>query len=143
MFPIVLQFPAHDMLMVKKLLQWTFPKKHVNSRWTKQTTESILRFLESFVTFARSCRLTNCGDKCLALKGPRILKCDVCLCEFSGLYDRYLKLFIHYKTDHKLKCNTLIGRKWNKLKATLDIMVKAWKMDLQYELQNVPRFCMH
>lgn len=122
--------------MVKKLLQLSVPKKHVCSRWTKQTTGSIITFLKSFVTFAQGSGLTHCGDKSLALKGPRILKCEECFLEFSGLYDRYLKLFIHYKTAHRRKCNMLIGRKWIKQKTSLDIMVQAWKMDLKYDLYN-------
>lgn len=141
-FAIVLQFGApNDLFVMKKLLQLNLPKKHVCSRWTKQTTESILRFLNSFVTIARGSVLSHSADRCLALKGPRILKCEECLFEFSGLYDRYLKLFIHYKTDHTLKCNMLIGRKWTKHKASLDIMVQAWKMDLNYELKNLSFPC--
>ncbi|XP_052123571.1 uncharacterized protein LOC127749456 [Frankliniella occidentalis] len=125
-----------DLVIVRKLLQTTLPKKHVGSRWTKLTTESIMRFLKSFLSMARSSRLTHCASVCLSLNGPRILKCEVCFLEFSGLYDRYLKLFTHYKNSHKLKCNVLIGQKWIKQKASLEVMVDAWKLDLKYELQN-------
>ncbi|XP_052129978.1 uncharacterized protein LOC127751061 [Frankliniella occidentalis] len=121
------------LFMVKKLLQLTVPKKHVSSRWSKHTTDSILKFLKSFATVAQGCSRTHSADKSLALRGPRILKCEECFVEFSGVYDKYLKLFSHYKRDHGSKCNVLIGRRWNKHMTSLDLMVQAWKMDLKYE----------
>lgn len=127
----------YELLRMKKLMQLTLPRKCVFSRWTTHTTQSILRFLRSFVSIARGSRLSHSADKCLSLNAPRILICEECLFEVSGLYDRYLKLFIHYKTDHKLKCNMLIGRKWIKHKASLDVMVQAWKLDLKCEVRKL------
>ncbi|KAJ1521845.1 hypothetical protein ONE63_003480 [Megalurothrips usitatus] len=120
---------VQDDLFVLKHFKISYREEKVY-RWTKRTTELILRFLKTFAIIARSSRAMRSANCSTTLNGPRVLICEECSCQFSGLYDRYLKICIHYTTSHRRKCNILIGRKWIKHQVSLQIMVSALLMDL-------------
>lgn len=116
-----------------KIISMISPPRTFTPRWCNtKRAHLIIHFLENFAEISRSSKYTECANFNRASFGPRLLTCEKCFFQFSGLHDRYLKIFLHYKTCHKETCNKLIGLKWVKHQVHAESMILAWQRDLQY-----------
>ncbi len=106
------------------------PPRTFTTGWcSTKRAKLIIQFLENFAEISRRSNYTVSANFNIASNGPRFLQCEKCSRLFSGLHDRFLKIFVHYKTCHKEKCNLLIGLKWVKHQNTVQSMIGAWQRD--------------